>query len=68
LIDKAVDTGLSEDWLIEWKSRERRLIRENLITAPVHWLDLPTKPDVDRIGRDLVDKLTHLFNSTGTST
>lgn len=68
LIDKAVETGLPGDWLIEWQSREKQLIRENLQKAQIHWLDLPSRPDVDQIGRDLVNKLTPLMNSTETPT
>lgn len=68
LINKAVETGLPGDWLIEWKSREKQLIRENLLKAQIHWLDLPSKPDVDQIGRDLMNKLTPLINLTGTPT
>jgi hypothetical protein len=63
LIENAIETGLSEAWLIEWKRRERHLIRENMLNAQVHWLDLPSRPDVDQTGEELLRKISPLIGS-----
>lgn len=63
LLDKAVDTGLEDEWLDEWRSRERLLLQDNLLDAPIYWLDIPEKPASDRFGYELVEALTNIVDS-----
>ena len=61
LLERAVETGLPEDWLLDWRRREKRLLQENLSSVPIYWLNLPLTSDVDQIGLELVDHLTQLL-------
>lgn len=65
LVKKARGTGVAQDWLDSWRQRERQLIEAVLQAAPIYWLDLPTHPETDRMGKDLEDMLTNLLDSPG---
>jgi hypothetical protein len=65
LVEKPGDAGVASNWLDQWKQRERQLIEAILLAKPIYWLDLPTHPEADRMGRELVDMLTNLINSQG---
>jgi hypothetical protein len=63
LVNKSDRAGLGENWLDEWKARERELIQNNLLRAPIHWLDLPRNPNVETIGPNLVTEISALLDS-----
>lgn len=65
LVENASDVGLGEDWLDEWKNRERQLIEAMLLATPAYWLDLPSHPRADQLGKELVDVISNLLNSPG---
>jgi hypothetical protein len=64
LVKKARAAGLRQNWLDEWKVRERGLIQENLLRASIYRLDLPEKPDVETLGTNLVKRILTLLNTT----
>ena len=63
LVKKIRDSGLPENWLEEWKARERKLVQDNLLPASIHWLDLPGRPDVGTTGIELVERISSLLDS-----